>query len=72
MDVVIVVGSAAFAVAFVLAWLTRPGLRTWLEQPKHSLDASVRRYDERAMSAVARTGLAPTRIRLSDEGKEWS
>ena len=59
MDAVIVVGSAAFAVAFVLAWLMRPGLRAWLEQPKHSLDASVRRYDERAMSAVARPPSEP-------------
>jgi hypothetical protein len=48
MDVAIVFGSAAFGMAFVLAWLLRPDLRAWLEQPKHRFDADVRRYDERS------------------------
>jgi hypothetical protein len=70
MDAVIVVGSAVFAVAFVLAWLTRPALRAWLEQPKHSLDASVRRYDQRAMSSFVRSTPQPTRASASDGHKE--
>lgn len=42
----IVFGSAALALAFVIAWLLRPDLRAWLEQPKHRFQGDVRRYDE--------------------------
>jgi hypothetical protein len=43
---VIVFGTAAFGVAFVVAWLLRPDLRAWMEQPKHRFQDDVRRYDE--------------------------
>lgn len=42
----IVFGSAALGLAFVIAWLLRPDLRAWLEQPKHRFQGDVRRYDE--------------------------
>ena len=42
---IIVVGSMAATVAFVVAWALRPDLRAWIERPKyHFLDAA-RRYD---------------------------
>jgi hypothetical protein len=42
---VIVLGSIAFGVAFVLVWLLRPDVRAWLEQPKHRFQDETRRYD---------------------------
>jgi hypothetical protein len=45
---VIVFGSMAFAAAFVLVWLLRPDVRTWLEQPKHRFQDATRRYDQDA------------------------
>jgi hypothetical protein len=45
---VIVFGSMAFAAAFVLLWLLRPDVRTWLEQPKHRFQEAARRYDREA------------------------
>ena len=41
----ILAGSALFALALALAWLVRPDLRAWLEQPKHRLQADLLRYD---------------------------
>ena len=41
----ILAGTAAFAVALAVAWLLRPDLRAWLEQPKHRLQADLLRYD---------------------------
>ena len=49
---IIVLGSAAFGAAFFLAWLVRPDLRAWLEEPKHSFHTNVRRYDQSAMGTV--------------------
>lgn len=43
----IVIGSIVFAAAFILAWLARPDLRAWIEQPKHRFQANVRQYDRR-------------------------
>lgn len=45
---VIVFGSIAFAVAFVLVWLLRRDVRDWLEQPKHRFHDETRRYDREA------------------------
>ena len=45
---VIVVGSLAFAAAFVLLWLLRRDVRTWLEQPKHRFQDAARQYDREA------------------------
>ena len=45
MDALIVIGSVASAAVFVLAWLTQPTLRAWLEHPKYAFDKNVRRYD---------------------------
>lgn len=42
----LVVGaSVAFTVAFVAAWWLRPGLREWIERPKHQFQDAVRGYD---------------------------
>jgi hypothetical protein len=41
----IVLGSILFGVAFLLIWLLRPEVRTWVEKPKHRFQANVRRYD---------------------------
>ncbi len=41
----ILAGAAVFAVGLVLAWVLRPDLRAWLEQPKHRLHADLLRYD---------------------------
>jgi hypothetical protein len=43
---VIVVGTAALAVAFLVAWLVRPDLRASIERPKHGFHANVRAYDQ--------------------------
>lgn len=43
---VIVVLSALLSVAFVVAWAALPGLRDWLERPKHRFQEQVRRYDQ--------------------------
>lgn len=45
MATVIVIGSIAFGAALVLAWLLRPDLRAWLEQPKIQFQDDTRRYD---------------------------
>ena len=45
----IVMGSVVFAAAFTVAWLVRPGLRTWLEKPKHRFKANIERYDRAAV-----------------------
>jgi hypothetical protein len=42
---IIVVASAAFTVAFVVAWIVRPDLRAWIERPKHHFQDAVRSYD---------------------------
>ena len=41
----ILAGTAVSAVALAVAWLLRPDLRAWLEQPKHRLQADLLRYD---------------------------
>jgi hypothetical protein len=45
MATVIVIGSLAFSAALVLAWVLRPDLRAWLEQPKLQFQDDVRHYD---------------------------
>lgn len=42
---IIVWSSAAFAAVFFLAWLLRPGLRAFIERPKHRFQDAVREYD---------------------------
>jgi hypothetical protein len=42
---VIVLGSIALGLAFVLVWLLRPDVRAWLEQPKHRFQDETRQYD---------------------------
>jgi hypothetical protein len=41
----IVLGSAAASLAFVLAWVVRPDLRVWIERPKYEFLAAVQQYD---------------------------
>jgi hypothetical protein len=42
---VIVAGSLLFATAFLVAWWFSPGLRAWIEEPKHRFQANLRQYD---------------------------
>ena len=44
----IVLGSIAFGVVFLLVWLLRPDVRAGLEQPKHRFHDETRRYDRAA------------------------
>ena len=37
----IVLASVALAAAFVVAWLVSPGLRAWIERPKHRFQDAV-------------------------------
>jgi hypothetical protein len=41
----IVAGSLLFGVSFVLVWCGSPGLRRWVERPKHRFLARVQAYD---------------------------
>jgi len=41
----IVLSSIVLTGAFVVAWLVFPGLRAWIERPKHQFQDAVRRYD---------------------------
>lgn len=43
---VIVLSSMALAFVFVVAWLLRPSLRTWIERPKYGFQERLRRYDQ--------------------------
>lgn len=42
---IVVVGSIAFGVALVLAWLLWPDLRARMEQPKRRFQDDTGRYD---------------------------
>jgi DNA-binding transcriptional MocR family regulator len=42
---IIVLSSLAFALAFVAAWLCSPGLRAWIERPKHRFHQAATEYD---------------------------
>jgi hypothetical protein len=42
---IIVLASVAFAVAFLAAWLVSPGLRAWIERPKHRFHEAATEYD---------------------------
>lgn len=46
--------SILFALAFLVAWIVSPGLRAWVERPKHRFQENVRRYDkeQRGRSAL--------------------
>jgi hypothetical protein len=55
----IVDASLAVAVALVGAWLLRPDLRAWMEQPKHRFVDEVRRFDDSSEAS----GLSRTRAR---------
>lgn len=41
----IVGASLAYTAAFIAAWWLRPGLRAWIERPKHQFHDAVRGYD---------------------------
>lgn len=45
MAAVIVIGSVVFGAALVLAWLLRPDVRAWMEEPKRRFQDDARRYD---------------------------
>jgi hypothetical protein len=58
MESIIVVGSTAFALAFVIAWWSKPELRAWLERPKHVFLTGVERYDRSAVENHSGDGSA--------------
>jgi len=44
----VIVGASLIAGAgFTAAWLLRPGLRAWVEAPKHAFLERARQYDRR-------------------------
>jgi hypothetical protein len=51
---VIVGGALAFAFAFTAAYLLRPELRAWIEQPQHRFHAAAQRYDHDQVSGMRR------------------
>ena len=53
--VVIVCGALAFALAFTAAYLARPEMRAWIEQPKHRFQAAVQRYDRDQVNSMQGT-----------------
>jgi hypothetical protein len=42
---VIVLASLSLALAFVAAWVISPGLRAWIERPKHHFHEAAKEYD---------------------------
>ena len=50
---VVVLASVALTGAFVTAWLVSPGLRAWIERPKHRFQDAVQRYDAAQQYDVA-------------------
>jgi len=48
----IVWSSVALALVFVGAWAASPGLRAWIERPKHHFLAAVQGYDRAARPAA--------------------
>ena len=45
MAAIIVIGSIVFAAGLLLAWLLRPDMRSWMEEPKRRFQDDARRYD---------------------------
>jgi len=45
MDLIVLL-AGLFAAIFLVAWLTSPRLRVWIERPKHRFLADVQRYEE--------------------------
>jgi hypothetical protein len=45
MAAIIVIGSIVFGAAMTLAWLLRPDMRSWMEEPKLRFQNDARRYD---------------------------
>jgi hypothetical protein len=43
----IVTGTIVLGSVFLVAWLVRPDLRAWVEQPKHRFLANLQQYDRR-------------------------
>lgn len=42
----IVISSLILAIAFAIAWITKPGLRRRIERPKHLFAEQLKRYDQ--------------------------
>ena len=42
---IIVMSAAVLTGAFVVAWCASPGLRAWIEMPKHRFTDEVRQHD---------------------------
>ena len=47
----IVLLSLLFAIAFVAAWVFLPGVRAWIERPKHRFQDNVQKYEQARMAA---------------------
>jgi hypothetical protein len=46
MDLIVLI-VVVFAVLFLAAWVSSPGLRTWIERPKYRFLADVESYDRK-------------------------
>lgn len=53
---IIVGGSLALAIAFMLAWLLKPQLRAQIEAPKHLFQTQLRQYDRGLEDALENSG----------------
>jgi hypothetical protein len=50
----IVLASVIFTVAFVVAWVASPDLRSWIERPKHRFHDRSQGYDLAQQREAAR------------------
>lgn len=55
----IVISSIVLAFAFFIAWLTKPGLRQDIENPKHLFAERIQQYDEQCQKAREDRGAHP-------------
>ena len=52
----IVFSSVGFLAIFFVVWMLHPGLRAWIERPKHRFQANVQSYDQKQKSAARGEG----------------
>jgi hypothetical protein len=55
----VMTASTFLAVLFTVAWALVPGLRAWLERPKHRFHETLLRYDRQQASGSGRAGSEP-------------
>jgi len=55
----VITALTILAVLFTVAWALVPGLRAWLERPKHRFHEALLRYDRQQASGSGRAGSEP-------------